>query len=100
MWRDGAQNCNACDTCPDLIDKFGCCGGPAPGTHAVLVGPPVAFCPSSGARFAEVLHLAGMVPSSSGPGSLDGTPAAMLPPRYRDVVVAARGWLDAYRRKG
>lgn len=75
------------------------CDQPIPhGGLPVLVGAPLATCPTAGALAdPEVLRLAQLVPSRDGPGALAGIPPVSLPPRYRHAVQVAHAWLAAAR---
>lgn len=80
----------------------GNCGGKIPNGDRlpVLVGDDVDTCTTAGFLLdPDVRLLAGMVPSRAGSGSLAGVPRATLPPRLREALTMADGWLAEYRAK-
>lgn len=85
---------------PVVMQRLGNCGGPVPGNALlpVLVGDPVASCPTAmGINNPEVLHFADLVPSPRGPGLLSGLADADLPPVYRALRRMAQAWLSAFK---
>jgi len=87
---------------PENMERLGNCGGPVPGGERlrVLVGEPVAFCPTAGGlQDEDVLLLAPLVPSPAGPGLLDGAHMLDMPPRVREAHALASAWVDEWRAR-